>query len=70
MTFSAQDVEQCNLGDDWISESHEQTVQVVQSKYLEDTEMITCSIEKTLEVGKCGAFSLSYGITSKPVMNN
>ena len=68
MEFSALSVETCDLDQQWLSDKEEQMIQVLQTKYSEETQMLTCSIKRTLEIGKCGIFGLSYGVPSKPVI--
>ena len=47
--------------------SKNSSVKVVQSKFAEEMELITCSLERTLEIGKCGFTNLKYGVIEKPV---
>ena len=60
--YDALAVEACNLEDDWLSHEEEVYVQVIQDKYVEEVEVYTCTLEKTLTVGYCKLYSLSLFI--------
>ena len=69
LKFDVENIEECHLGQNWISSQHEQEIQVLQKKFEEETELVTCSVTRTLEVGRCGFNGLVYGRTMRPVIN-
>ena len=42
---------------------------MVQRKYLEEAEVVTCSLERTIEIGVCTFDSLLIGIPERPIID-
>ena len=47
-------VQDCNMKDNWLVSDEELEIQLVQKKYVEQIEVLTCELEYSIQIGKCG----------------
>lgn len=56
--YDAQSMQDCTLKDDWETEQRDVNVQLLQEKFTDDIEVVTCTLEKSITIGACGTDSL------------
>lgn len=50
--YDAVNLKKCSLDNDWIAKEEDVDIQVIQEKYEDTIEVHTCTVTKTIEIGK------------------
>ena len=67
--YDALEMENCELAENWEQDIEDVDIQMLQEKFTDDVDVITCSLQQTWTIGACGFTSLLYGIPQKPIID-